>query len=239
MTTMTIKEIQTALMGLGYDLGAAGSDGDAGPRTLAATTAFQKVSGLVADGIAGEKTQAALKRAMSLSGPAAVRSEPDRPTWLVLAAAMLGTKEGPGASNNPVVIKLFADAGFPGIKTDSTAWCAAFVNGNLERAGIRGSRSLAARSFESWGVGLKEPVLGCIATKKRAGSEWQGHTFLIVGANETHVFGLGGNQGDAVSIASFKRSEIVAYRWPAGVPIPTGTKLPKTVAGARSNVTEA
>lgn len=104
--------------------------------------------------------------------------------------------EAPGAANNPQVVKLFADAGFPGIKIDSTTWCVAFVYAVLERAGHRGSRSLAARSFESWGVELKGPALSAIATKKRNGSSWQVHTGLVVGVSKDQVFLLGGNQND-------------------------------------------
>lgn len=232
---MTVAEIQRALLARGYDLGPAGADGDAGPKTIAAVTAFQRAAGLVADGIAGPLTQ----KALGSVDVTEKKAERDRPGWLALAADMLGVKEGPGAANNAQVVKLFADAGFPGIKTDSTAWCAAYVNAMLERAGHRGSRSLAARSFENWGVGLKEPALGCIATKKRAGSSWQGHTGFVVGANKEQVFLLGGNQSDQVSVAAFKRSEIVAFRWPADMPIPTAPKLPTTVAGARSGVSEA
>ncbi|KQP62805.1 NlpC/P60 family protein [Methylobacterium sp. Leaf112] len=232
---MTIAEIQRALLARGYDLGPAGADGDAGPRTIAAVQAFQRTAGLVADGIAGSLTQ----KALGTADVSEKKAEPDQPGWLALAADMLSVKEGPGAANNAQVVKLFADAGFPGIKTDDTAWCAAYVNAMLERAGHRGSRSLAARSFENWGIGLKDPVLGCIATKKRGNSTWQGHTFFVVGASKDQVFGLGGNQSDQVSVASFKRSEIVSYRWPSDVPIPTASKLPTTVAGARSGVSEA
>lgn len=232
---MTVAEIQRALIARGYDLGPSGADGDAGPKTIAAVTAFQKAAGLVADGIAGPKTQAALAKADLSERRAAV----DKPGWLVLAEALNGLKEGKGAANNADVVRLFADAGFAGIKQDSVAWCAAFVNAMLERAGHRGSRSLAARSFEGWGVGLKEPALGCIATKKRGTSSWQGHTFFVVGANGTQVFGLGGNQADAVNVAAFKRSDIVAYRWPADVPLPASTGLPTTIAGARAGVSEA
>ncbi|CAO4145580.1 TIGR02594 family protein [Methylorubrum extorquens] len=187
------------------------------------------------DGIAGPKTQAALQKA-DISER---REAPDKPGWLVLAEALDGIKEAPGAKNNPEVVKLFADASFPGIKTDSTAWFAAFVNAVLEHAGHRGSRSLAARSFESWVVGLPAPTLGAIATKKRNGSAWQGHTGLVVGANATQVFLLGGNQSDAVNVAAFKRSEIVAYGWSADVPLPAPHTLPTTIAGARSGVSEA
>jgi hypothetical protein len=64
-------------------------------------------------------------------------------------------------------------------------------------------------------------------------------TGLVVGANKDQVFLLGGNQSDAVNVSAFKRSEIVAYRWPADVPLPAATKLPTTIAGARSGVSEA
>ncbi|MCY1643248.1 TIGR02594 family protein [Methylorubrum sp. SL192] len=232
---MTVAEIQRALLARGYDLGSSGVDGDAGPRTIAALTAFQRLAGLVADGIAGPRTQAVLQKA-DISER---REAPEKPGWLVLVEALNGLKEAPDVANNPQVVKLFADAGFPGIKTNSTAWCAAFVNAVIDRAGHRGSRSLAACSFEAWGVGLPAPALGAIATKKRGNSSWQGHTGLVVGANNDQVFLLGGNQSDAVNVAAFKRSEIVAFRWPADVPLPAPHTLPTTVAGARSRVSEA
>lgn len=232
---MMIAEIQRALLARGYDLGPAGADGDAGPKTIAAVMAFQRAAGLVADGIAGPLTI----RALGTVDVSEKRAEPEQPGWLTLAAAMLGVKEGPGAANNAQVVKLFADAGFPSIKTDSTAWCAALVGAMLKRAGHAASDSLAARSYESYGIGLKEPVLGCIATKKRGNSTWQGHVFFVVGANKDTVFGLGGNQSDAVTVAAFKRSEVTAFRWPADVPIPAASKLPTTVSGARSGVSEA
>ncbi|WP_342152303.1 TIGR02594 family protein [Methylorubrum sp. SB2] len=232
---MTVAEIQRALIARGYDLGPAGADGDAGPKTIASVTAFQRSAGLVPDGIAGPKTQAALQGADLSERRASV----EKPGWLVLAEALNGLKEGKGAANNPEIVRLFADAGFPGIKTDSTAWCAAFVGAVLRRAGHAASGSLAARSYEAYGVGLKGPALGCIATKKRGNSAWQGHVFLVVGANKDHVFGLGGNQADAVNVAAFKRSEITSFRWPADVPLPAPHTLPTTIAGAKAGVSEA
>ncbi|GJE00531.1 TIGR02594 family protein [Methylobacterium isbiliense] len=232
---MVVTEIQRALIARGYDLGPGGADGDAGPKTIAAVTAFQRAAGLVADGIAGPLTQAALQKVDVTER----RNPVERPGWLVLAEAELGVKEGAGAANNPRVVKLFADAGFPGIKQDSVAWCAAAVGAMLARAGFKPSGSLAARSYEAWGVGIKEPVLGCIATKRRGNSSWQGHVFFVVGANKDTVFGLGGNQSDAWTIAAFKRSEITSFRWPAGLPLCADAKLPTTIAGAKAGVSEA
>ncbi|WP_019905724.1 TIGR02594 family protein [Methylobacterium sp. 77] len=232
---MTVADIQRALLARGYDLGPSGADGDAGPKTIAAVTAFQRAAGLIADGIAGPLTIKALGNV----DVTAKKAEPDQPAWLTLAADEVGTVEGIGKANNPKVVRYFADAGFAGIKDDAVAWCAALVGAMLQRAGRKPSGSLAARSYESWGVGLKGPVLGCIATKKRGNSSWQGHVGFVVGANKDQVFLLGGNQGDKVSVAAFKRSEFTSFRWPADVPIPTSSVLPSTIAGARSGVSEA
>lgn len=38
---MTVAEIQRALLAREYDLGLSGADGDAGPHTIAAVTAFR------------------------------------------------------------------------------------------------------------------------------------------------------------------------------------------------------
>lgn len=234
MAEMTVKQIQEALIARGYALGKDGADGDPGPKTLAALRAFQKVAGLVPDGLAGPLTMKALQS----NDVSQRRVAPEHPAWLTLAVADLGTKEAAGKHNNPKVVAYYKDAGFPGIKSDSTAWCAAALGAWLHRSGIKPSGSLAARSYERWGVGLRNPVLGCIATKKR-GSGWQGHVFIVVGANKTDVFGIGANQDDAVGFGSFPRSEITAYRWPSGVPIPTHPNLPTTVAGAKHAVSEA
>ena len=55
-----VKELQTALLNKGYDLGKWGVDGDFGSATETAVKAFQKDAGLKVDGIAGEKTWEAL-----------------------------------------------------------------------------------------------------------------------------------------------------------------------------------
>lgn len=61
-----VTELQEALVALGYSVD---TDGIFGPGTAAAVKKFQKDHGLAADGIAGERTQATLKKALqSASG---------------------------------------------------------------------------------------------------------------------------------------------------------------------------
>ena len=53
-----VKDLQSRLAGLGYYTGEI--DGEFGPGTKEAVTAFQKANGLEADGIAGEETRTLL-----------------------------------------------------------------------------------------------------------------------------------------------------------------------------------
>lgn len=234
--TQDVERVQRALIACGYNLGSAGADGDAGPLTIAALTAYQRTAGLLPDGILGPKTRAAL---LADAQPASLRAEPAEPAWLTLARGDIGTVEGVGKSNNPKVVRFFADAGFAGVKDDAVAWCAASVGAWLTRAGRKPSGSLAARSYEFWGVGLAEPRLGCIGVKRRGSSSWQGHVGIVVGASRDKVLMVGGNQGDAVTIAAFPRSEFTGFRWPADVPLPSASTLPTTIAGAKTGVSEA
>jgi hypothetical protein len=60
---VTTREIQIALVELGYDPGVI--DGISGPRTRAAVKAFQSDAGLVADGIVGPKTRSAMQKRLT------------------------------------------------------------------------------------------------------------------------------------------------------------------------------
>jgi len=59
-----VKELQEGLIMLGFDCGSYGADGDFGDCTELAVTAFQTAHGCSVDGIVGEETVAALKKAL-------------------------------------------------------------------------------------------------------------------------------------------------------------------------------
>lgn len=65
-----VKELQSMLIRLGYNLGNAGADGVFGSKTLAAVRDFQKVHDLDADGVVGDLTIDALNKAMAKSDDA-------------------------------------------------------------------------------------------------------------------------------------------------------------------------
>lgn len=60
-----VRELQDALIRLGYDCGAAGADGDFGKGTLAAVMAFQDAAGLETDGIFGRLSLEALRKTLA------------------------------------------------------------------------------------------------------------------------------------------------------------------------------
>jgi uncharacterized protein (TIGR02594 family) len=138
------------------------------------------------------------------------------------------------------VLHYYERAGHGEIHDDDVPWCAAFVGAMLADVGIKGSHSLAARSYETWGVSLQTPIYGCVGVKKRrGGAVWQGHVGFVVAASADRIWLLAGNQGDAVSVASFPREDFTAFRWPARIAIPTDlVKLPTSGDGA-INVSEA
>jgi len=139
------------------------------------------------------------------------------PLWLELARKELGVKEVPGAQHNQTIIGYWRDGNVKGVvaKTDEIAWCAAFCNAMLERSNVKGTQAANAKSFLKWGSVLEVPALGCLVVLNRPGGEtWQGHVGFCVGVDSQSIYMLGGNQGNAVSIAKFSKARLAGYRWP-------------------------
>jgi uncharacterized protein (TIGR02594 family) len=134
--------------------------------------------------------------------------------WLDEAWRHLGLAETPGSKSAPRVLALYRDAGHGGVRSDSVAWCAAFVGACLARAHNPPSGSLLARSYMEWGTPLVEPRTGAVAVFSRGSANWQGHVGFVIGAVDDDLIILGGNQDDAVSVAAYSRSRLLALRWP-------------------------
>lgn len=137
------------------------------------------------------------------------------PSWITEARKHIGTREIPGPRHEPKILAWFKSICTPWFTTDETPWCAAFVGGCLETVGLKSSRSALAKSYLSWGLPILNPTVGCIVVFSRDGG---GHVGFVVGRDaRDRLMVLGGNQGDAVSIAPFDRARVVGYRWPAAV----------------------
>ena len=94
------------------------------------------------------------------------------------------------------------------------AWCADFVNATLNQAGMQGTGSGMARSFLNWGQAVDQPQRGDIAVFTRGDPNGPfGHVGFFEGYNpDGSIRVLGGNQGDAVSIANYSADQLLGFR---------------------------
>jgi len=143
------------------------------------------------------------------------------PRWFDFAHAEIGVRETPGPVATPRILEYWrAMPGWNGKGDDALPWCSAFVNWALSRCHIKGTDHPAAKSWISWGE-ARAARPGCIVVLKHrrgktpiTGSGY--HVGFLVSVDDRFIVLLGGNQGDAVSEASFpvSRWEMLACRWP-------------------------
>lgn len=128
------------------------------------------------------------------------------------AGRHLGTAEWPGAKSNPAVEVFFARAGHPGMK-DNVPWCAAFVGAVLAEVGLIPSGSLMARSYATWGQGVKpfDMQPGDVVVFERGASP-SGHVGFLVAVHGDRLLVRGGNQGDIVSDSLFPIQRLISIR---------------------------
>jgi len=132
-----------------------------------------------------------------------------------IAKTYIGTVEGPGPANNPVVIEMYATVGHDWVEHDAVAWCAAYVGHCIERAGLRSTRKLNARSYLDWGVpvDLADAQEGDVVIFSRGDpSGWQGHVGFFVRTVGASIEVLGGNQADAVNVKRYSKAKLLGVR---------------------------
>lgn len=138
------------------------------------------------------------------------------PPWLEWLLNELGEREIVGAKDNPRIVYYH---GFTaaGTAPDEVAWCSSVQCAAFENFGIRSTRSKAAASWATWGVAsaLRLGAVGLFG-KADPDAKGTGHVFNVCGWNARYVLGIGGNQGNQMSVARRERSALVAVRWPKG-----------------------
>lgn len=159
----------------------------------------------------------------------------DVPSWLNTMRVLTGTKEAPGAADNPVIVGMaqaIADH-YPEMQEycdqyqhDSTAWCGLAAAYCLAMNGIKPpfgktdtDRFLWAQSFadDPGLVEIDQPRLGCIVVLTREGG---GHVTFYESSTNGSYNCRGGNQSDSVNVAPQDKDNVLALMWPAGEPLP-------------------
>ena len=144
---------------------------------------------------------------------------PGAPKMLREAAKLYGLREKEGAANNPAILRWANEVeqalGAPlGYNADSIPWCGLFAAVCAVRGGWVAQmprQPLWARNWAKFGQRASAPALGDILVFSRGGS---GHVGFYVGEEAGLFHVLGGNQGDAVSIARVEKSRLIACRRP-------------------------
>jgi uncharacterized protein (TIGR02594 family) len=129
---------------------------------------------------------------------------------LDIAARAIGLNE----TDKKVALQDFMATGGMNLDPATRAWCADFVNATLSQAGMEGTGSGMARSFLEWGEGVDQPQRGDIAVFSRGDPNGPfGHVGFFEGYNpDGSIRVLGGNQGDAVSIANYGADQLLGFR---------------------------
>lgn len=156
--------------------------------------------------------------------------------WLVVARALIGTRETPGPANNPKIMDWAARLGVKKLGVayagDSVPWCGLFAAHCVNAVGIEPPKiAVRASAWATWGVPAT-PGKGAVLVFTREGG---GHVGFYDGETATHYLVLGGNQGDAVSIVKIAKDRLSASRWPAGVAM---TAKPQLVAASGAAVSK-
>ena len=216
--------------------------GPAKPAVVAPHTAPGAAAGSVAakKGVAGVE-HAELARILADGSPALhtvygrnAQSHPQtdlmhatRAPWMALAQTEFekGVRRRPGAQNNdPRILEYFtATPSLPRsfAAVDETAYCAAFANWCMGRAGYRGSNSAGALSLRHWGRSTRgnKPAFGAVAVIQFPGGP---HVTFVAGISPdgTRIATLGGNQGHhhEVSHSYCPMTYVLAFRYPANYP---------------------
>jgi uncharacterized protein (TIGR02594 family) len=151
------------------------------------------------------------------------------PDWIRIADGEMGQAEVPGASHNLRIVRYARDIGCTWVESDEVPWCAGFVGACLQRAGLEHTGSMLARSYLNWGVECG-PVPHAVVVLRRGNDPRAGHVGFLVERRDGKVYLLGGNQGNAVSIAAYMEADVLGYRWPADAAAPVLAVEERTAA---------
>jgi len=163
------------------------------------------------------------------------------PDWLLTMRAINGMSETPGAADNPKIMAMADEIGriFPDMQSycdqyraDSIPWCGLTVAYTMAKANIRPpfgttdtDRFLWAKSWadDAGYQILKTPRLGCVVVLTRSGG---GHVTLYESTSGSNYMCRGGNQSDAINLAAYPKSSVVALVWPYAEPVPAPIEPP-------------
>jgi uncharacterized protein (TIGR02594 family) len=158
------------------------------------------------------------KRELLIDGQQlAVRKEDiEGPESISLAAKYVGFS---AKANKKDLMDLFKTTLHQVVDPTVTPWCAAFVNAMLSKLDMKGTNSLAASSFTTWGKQTTSPKKSDIVLlhlSNKPALDGITHVTFYIDTVEIHgikyVKVLGGNQEHSVKVSYYPISTVVQYR---------------------------
>lgn len=132
-----------------------------------------------------------------------------------IAKGELGVMETDGDDDNARILEYDAATDLPkSMYSDETAWCSAFHNFCMQKAGGNGTRDAMARSWLNWGKKITEPQEGdtVIFSSPARGPE-AGHVAFFAGRlTPGFIRVLGGNQNNSVCYDTYPTALVLGYR---------------------------
>ncbi|MDY0389121.1 MAG: hypothetical protein WC276_11340 [Sedimentibacter sp.] len=143
------------------------------------------------------------------------------PQHLINAKGEWGVTENTSKTeHNPRILEYHAttvdgSTGQP-CTTDEAAWCASFVNWNVEQVDLPGndnqySANAWSYRFNSNVTEIDRPAVGAIALINNS------HVTFVVGVNGNNIHGYGGNQRNQVKVSTYNNPSSVRYFMPNGI----------------------
>jgi uncharacterized protein (TIGR02594 family) len=140
------------------------------------------------------------------------------------AQRFVGLAEVSGPKSNGFVSWAHSLCGLAADTPDEVPWCSSFMNALAWMLRLPRSKSAAARSWLEVGTPIEvadaRPGFDVVILKRGAGPQpgpeitrgASGHVGLFAGVDQSFVLVLGGNQGNAVSIARFPIASVLGVR---------------------------
>lgn len=124
-----------------------------------------------------------------------------------------------GINENDPTLTTYLQKTNPGLDPTVTPWCAGFIGSVLNASGLKGTGSLAAKSYLKYGTPTDKPSQGDIVVFNDLSGRNDpnhGHVGFVQSIDERTgtIKVLGGNQGNKVSIKSYPLSAVAGFRVP-------------------------
>lgn len=209
------KWLQSRLVAHGY---AVDVDGAIGAETRWAIIAFQKARKLKQSGQADTATVNALRanppKAVAAGAPK-VGPKPveTMPPWMAEMYRRMGLHEKRNNAELAEWLKAGKALGDPA----RLPWCGDAVETAIVKTlpdEVVPTNPFWAQAWKDFGSDVKEPIVGAIGVIRWNKSS--GHVGIVAGYDPKtkKVTLLGGNQSDAITLATFPLSKFIAFRWP-------------------------